>query len=269
MSNNLKSQVPLHQKIKNAKDKTLVLMNNINEQKSIQSFLDISGQNMPKWDPAHSLSKIPELWKGIFPEKTHIAHPHHKKEETWVGIDFPKEVLEKLKITQKGFKQDLIHVICSAGLEKKASRPALVKLLKWALASGLNPNEYNGRVTGVGLAAYSGQLDFLKILHASGADVCLEIRPQDYTSPLGNPIGSTLLHRLVEREPRYPHYVDLILFLMEVYENPSPVDSQGNTPLSLASPYLSPIIQAKIAQLEGLRLKKLPKASRQNETKRL
>lgn len=258
------------QRIKVAKDKTIQALNYLYEQRELHGFFQMTGQSMPKWDAATGLSKIPALWEGLYPEKTHLAHPYGKKEETWRGIDFPESIRQKLKLMRNGYKEDLILVICNAGAQVKVSRPALIKLLKWALASNINPNEFNGRVTGVGLAAYSGQLDLLKVMHASGADMLLEIKPEHYSGKGGNPIGSTLLHRLTEREPRHSEYADLILFLMDVYPNPNPVDSLGNTPLSLASSDFAPLMRDKLAKMEKARLQSLPQPSKGTvEVKRL
>lgn len=250
------------QKLKEARIQTLKWMNEVLEKEELFIYASMTEELKQNQQAPSKLNQISLLWEELFPEKTHLAKPYRKKEEIWKGVDLPPNEIEEIKISNLLFKDDLLLIILKAGLQPFFSRPALKKLFKWALASNFNPNYFNGYITSVGFAAYSVQFDFLKILHASGADLVLEIKPEHVSPNMTTPAGSTLLHRLVEREFKNPKYQEMILFLMDVYKNPSPVDSQGNTPLSLASENFKPMIEEKLAELEKNKLKKIPRTQK-------
>lgn len=62
---------------------------------------------------------------------------------------------------------------------------------------GADPNFYAAGVTPIGYAAYTLNINALKLLHSYGGDIYLRLTEQ-YTKDI-NVMGSTLLHRLSSR----------------------------------------------------------------------
>lgn len=228
--------VPSDAQIKGVVQKSLDILRRISEDEEIALFSSLVGEKLPQIDILKNLGKIQSLWTGLgLPNRTIQAHPWGQKPQTWEGVEIPEKWLNKLRVQRserKGFST-FILAICDFGQENKAKRQTLNSLMKWALASGFSANEYNGRVTGVGLAAYTGQLDLLKTMQAGGADLLLELKSEHLQDQ--SLVGSTLLHRMAQRADDHRGKIEVAKFLMEVYENPMPVDNSGNTPLTHAT----------------------------------
>lgn len=69
-------------------------------------------------------------------------------------------------------------------------------LVARAIEWGLSPNRFNGWVTPVGMAGYTGQVDLLETFRQAGADLVLRLNPKEGGSDMD---GSTLLQRVVLR----------------------------------------------------------------------
>lgn len=107
--------------------------------------------------------------------------------------------------------------------------------LRWAMRCGLNPNRYDPSAGSmpVGQAAYTGNIEAIRLFWAAGADLTLLV-----TGAFGEPSrlhGSTLLHRLMEPGRKCPPGVgDVAAFLIEKYPDPLVRDVHGRTFLDWA-----------------------------------
>lgn len=187
-----------------------------------------------KFDFIKNFKKIQDIWdKSGLPLKKINALPFGKKQEEWMGIDIPKQFIIQMKTSTGGTGFDsFILLVCKIAYDVSGYKKELHLLLKWALASGFNPNEYNGKITPVGFTAYSGQLDLLQIMHAAGADFKLELTTEHTQNP--EMVGSTLLHRMAQKYSNENDKIKCACFLMEIYDHPLPRDGVGRTPLDLA-----------------------------------
>lgn len=76
----------------------------------------------------------------------------------------------------------------------KTDREPWIALAQWAVEEvGCSPNRYNGAVTPVGLAGYTGQADLLEMFHKHGADLVLRLQ-HGHGGPMMQ--GTTLLQRM-------------------------------------------------------------------------
>lgn len=98
------------------------------------------------------------------------------------------------------------------------------------IRAGAEPTRFIAGVSSVGLSAYVGSHNALKAMLEAGADARLTLKPEH---SLGSS-GSTLLHRVLEREGRNRVWVVQTLILSGQYPDPLPLTDAGVSPLDYA-----------------------------------
>lgn len=216
-------------------ERSIKLLKTYDENKEI-TFFGTMGSKIPLKNVVNELAKIQTIWEHQrLSLKTLEAYPWKKKSQFWNGIDIPENIRQRIQYTplNKKYYFGPIHALCIYGQESlDLQRNKINKLLKWFMASGFSANEYNGLVTPVGLAAYTGQLDLVQTMYAGGADLKLEIQP-GHTNDVTQ-IGSTLLHRMAERYNDNFRKIEVAKFLINIYDDPMALDGKGCTPLDYA-----------------------------------
>lgn len=103
------------------------------------------------------------------------------------------------------------------------------------LSFGGDPLLFLGDVTPLGLAAYTGNVEALKLFRNKGVSLDLLILQEHNASP--DMLGSSLFHRVLAK-PFFEGKTDVALFLLEYYmkdrDGKLPVDAAGRTPFSSA-----------------------------------
>lgn len=122
------------------------------------------------------------------------------------------------------------------------------KYLKWLLAAGFNPNWYDGLVTAVGAAAYSGNLKALDIFWRWGAD--LELKLEDEQSNKTSTAGSTLLLRVMSRSIPADKKIPIARYLAEKAKLPIEPTQSGRTIFDVNDKTVLAVVQEVLARRE-------------------
>jgi hypothetical protein len=243
--------------------KTISVLSACEDIREARNYAHVSGVGYPQEKNLVGLFKqVVGDWRTSgLPEKTLVT----RTGEVWAGIDIPEKTRQKIRLARSAKEGDamvLTTLLALPFFQRKTARQDVVDLLKFMLASGFSPNEYNGRVTPVGMAAYQGQLDFLKVLHNAGADILLELKAEHGVKP--HDIGNTLLHRMAFRggdsHGDTPERQQVAVWLMETYDDPMPVDGAGHTPLSAARGSMRKVLEPVAIRREKERLSRLAEA---------
>ena len=258
------SPATLERRVASLVKKTNAVLDACEDIRQTKNHAHVSGTWYPQDQNLVGLfQKVAGDWRTSgLPEKTLVT----RTGEVWSGIDIPEKARQKIRLDRSvrdGYATILTTLLGVPFFQKKAARHDVVDLLKFMLASGFDPNEYNGRVTPVGIAAYQGQLDFLKVLHNAGADILLELKAEQGYKP--HEVGNTLLHRMAFRggDPQggTPERQKVAVWLMDTYDDPLPVDGSGHTPLSAARGPMRKVLEPVAIRREKERLSQIPDAS--------
>lgn len=146
--------------------------------------------------------------------------------------------------------------------------------VRWALQHGWDPNLYTGQSTPMGMAAYSGQANLVKLMWRHGGDPILHLQAchTEASGDAGRRLlnGSTLLHRcMARRGERAATVIEVIRFLVQIYEDPLIVNDAGLTPLDVSgSPEASMAFQEAITSRQSRCLKQRMTRGHRNNARR-
>lgn len=151
---------------------------------------------------------------------------------------------------------DRLALVLARAIDLGEARPRALDDVRWAVAQGFNPNRYNGVVTPVGLAGYTGQVDLLELFQELGADLCLELIPEHARECGAEDLaGTTLLHRLALRSHVCKGSAPVMAYLARHVPGSLHPDACGRTALTDPDvrPFAKTIIEAALApSLESL-----------------
>ena len=199
------------------------------------------------------IDQLPEWWQCFEGQPTGsrtIPSPLKTSEE-WVLTSpvIPTELWKKQHI-QDARNHVVTPLLCMLQeyINQKPRGKVKQKYLKQMgqlVVAGADVNWYNGRVTPMGLAAYSGQVEVVKLFHSLGGNILLTLGPEHVGKDY---VGSTLLHRMADRDA--PGCGEVIEYLVEQYDNPWAKRGDGKAPSDLIKGEHHQLLMDALAQKE-------------------
>ena len=130
-----------------------------------------------------------------------------------------------------------------------------ISYIQWLLRAGFYPNLYDGRVTAMGVAAYTGKHEILDLLRRWGGDVDLKLKAEHAE---GNKdfSNSTLLFRVMGRQIQMDKKIATVRLLAKYTTIPIEPTESGKTVLDFPANECVAAIRDELAQRERAELAK-------------